>query len=72
MGRSGTADRRHLDHIAAGEERRKILRAGERALVDERALQGEDRSHDREHVGGHVAFDINAEARLNAVIECRL
>jgi hypothetical protein len=29
-------------------------------------------AHDREHIGGHVALDIDAEARLNAVIERRL
>src|SRR5215472_9944562 len=72
MRRSGAADCRHLDDLAAGHQRRQILFPGERAFVFERSLQGEGRAHDREHVGGHVALDIDAKARLNAVIECRL
>jgi hypothetical protein len=53
-------------------ERRQILLSGERTLVDEGALQGEGGAHDREHIRGHVALNIDAKARLNAVIECRL
>jgi hypothetical protein len=72
MGCFGTRDGGHLDDLAAGDERRQILFCGERAFVDESALQGEGCPHDREHIRGHVAFDIDAEARLNAVIERRL
>ena len=49
-----------------------ILFSGERTVVDVSALKGEGRAHDREHIRGHVALDIDAEARLNAVIERRL
>jgi hypothetical protein len=72
VSRSSAGDRCHLDHIAEGQERRQIFLTSERAFVDERALQCEGCAHDRKHVCGHVAFDIDAEARLDAVVERRL
>src|SRR5215813_10349429 len=32
-------------------------------------MQGEGRSHDREHIGGHVRLDVDAEAWANPIIQ---
>src|SRR5260370_20144290 len=72
MGCFGARDGGHFDDLTAGHEWGQVLLAGERAFVDEGALQGEGRAHDREHVSGHIALDIDAETRLDAVIERRL
>ena len=58
-----------LDGVAAGEQTGNILLARDRTLVDQGTLQRERRAHDGEHVGGHIAFDIHAEAGANAVVE---
>src|ERR1700720_4188155 len=69
MGCFGARDGGHFDDLTAGHEWGQVLLAGERAFVDEGALQGEGRAHDREHVSGHIALEIDAETRLDAVIE---
>src|SRR5206468_9915894 len=35
-------------------------------------MQREGRSHDREHIGGHIRLDVDAEAWPNSIIERRL
>ena len=69
VGVARALDRRHLEDLAAREKRREVLFAGQHALVEQRPLQRERGAHHREHVGGHVRFDVHAQARRDAVIE---
>ena len=47
----------------------RSLLALDRALVEERALEREDRAHLREHVGRHGGLDVARQARTDAGVE---
>ena len=69
LSRARSGDGGQFNRVPRCEQPRQILLTRERPLIEQRSLQGEGRAHDGEHVGCHVAFDIDAETGADAEIE---
>ena len=60
-------DRRELDDLFHGQQLRQVLLAGALAREDLHALQREARAHLVEEIARHLGFDVDAQARADAV-----